>query len=204
MMLTLHFYRVYPVINSSMGDRRGKERPRSSGFLEFLRWRNNWRFTSLQISLSFSGKIRLVARAALLWQKYRRINSSSRQDANDSSTDGGGGGRRGGAYTRVHAAPGCIEALVRKRRSHSQHLLAQIVEDIFLASGKFFSPISPSLALSLILSFTKGTEFLVCIRWPLQPFYYTYTFTQWNGSLLGLVCPRKVPQRKNRDRNGKC
>lgn len=148
MMLTLHFYRVYPVINSSMGDRRGKERPRSSGSLEFLRWRNNWRFTSLQISLSFSGKIRLVARAALLWQKYRRINSSSRQDANDSSTDGGGGGRRGGAYTRVHAAPGCIEALVRKRRSHSQHLLAQIVEDIFLASGKFFCPISPSLALS--------------------------------------------------------
>lgn len=112
MMLTLHFYRVYPVINSSMGDRRGKEQPRSSGSLEFLRWRNNWRFTSLQISLSFSGKIRLLARAALLWQKYRRINSSPRQDANDSSTDGGGGGRRGGAYTRVHAAPGCIEAQV--------------------------------------------------------------------------------------------
>lgn len=36
MMLTLHFYRVYPVINSSMGDRRGKERPRSSGSLEFF------------------------------------------------------------------------------------------------------------------------------------------------------------------------
>lgn len=100
MMLTLHFYRVYPVINSSMGERRGKERPRSSGSLEFLRWRNNWRFTSLQISLSFSGKIRLVARAALLWQKYRRINSSSRQDANDSSTDGGGGGGEG-AHTHA-------------------------------------------------------------------------------------------------------
>lgn len=111
MMLTLHFYRVYPVINSSMEDRRGKERPRSSGSLEFLRWRNNWRFTSLQISLSFSGKIRLVARAALLWQKYRRINSSSRQDANDSSTDGGGGGGEG-AHT--HA---CMQHRVASKRS---------------------------------------------------------------------------------------
>lgn len=110
MMLTLHFYRVYPVINSSMGERRGKERPRSSGSLEFLRWRNNWRFTSLQISLSFNGKIRLVARAALLWQKYRRINSSSRQDANDSSADGGGGGGEG-AHT--HA---CMQHRVASKR----------------------------------------------------------------------------------------
>lgn len=93
-------------------------------------------------------------------QKYRRINFSSRRDANDSNRERGGEG--GGAHTRVQSTLGCIEAYSFESAGPILDTCLQIVEDIFLASGKFFSSISVSLAhsLSLILPFTKGTEFL--------------------------------------------
>lgn len=165
MMLTLHFYRVYPVINSSMGDIGGKEpsRPFRSGILLVG---NNWRFTSKFLSLFVprggegrEGEGRKMSPCTL---DKNTVVLTSPLGGMRTILTGRGEGRGGGVHTRVQSTLGCIEAYSFESAGPILDTCLQIVEDIFLASGKFFSSISVSLAhsLSLILPFTKGTEFL--------------------------------------------
>lgn len=127
MMLTLHFYRVYPVINSSMGDIGGKDMSRLFRILEFfsLEIIGDLRPNFFLSSFHEGGGGKKYLLAHRFGQKYRRINFSSRGGMRTILTKGGGGG---GGCTHTHT---CAEhtrlhrsVFVRKRRSHSRHLLA--------------------------------------------------------------------------------